>query len=86
MQDLGYIHCYGLGSLEETPRLDRYKKGMGYEMKPIKQRLYFRKGVRILFRPSILNISNFINKHIVKGRSYTLDKGCCLLRRYLEQQ
>jgi hypothetical protein len=78
--------CYGLGSLEETPDLDRYKKGMGYEMKPIKQRIYFRRGVRIFLRPFILYIGDFINKHIVKGRSYKLDKGCAILRRYLEQR
>lgn len=78
--------CYGLGSLEETPSLDRYKKGMGYIMHPIKQRLYFRRGVRLFLRPSLLYIGNLINKYIVKGRSYVLDKGCAILKRYLEQQ
>lgn len=78
--------CYGLGSLEETPSLDRYKKGMGYSMKPIKQRLYFRKGLRFFLRPSLLYLGDFVNKHIVKGRSYTLDKSCAMLKRYLEQQ
>lgn len=78
--------CYGLGSLEETPSLDRYKKGMGYLMHPIKQRLYFRRGVRLFLRPSLLYIGNLINKYIVKGRSYVLDKGCAILKRYLEQQ
>lgn len=78
--------CYGLGSLDETPSLDRYKKGMGYDMKPIKQRLYFRKGLRLFLRPSLLYLGNLVNKYIVKGRSYTLDKSCAMLKRYLEQQ
>ena len=78
--------CYGLGSLEETPSLDRYKKGMGYVMQPIKQRLYFRRGVRLFLRPSLLYLGNFINNYVVKGRSYTLDKSCAMLKRYLEQQ
>lgn len=78
--------CYGLGSLEDTPNLDRYKKGMGYEMQPIKQRLYFRRGVRLLLRPSFLIMGNLLNKHIVKGRSYKLDKSCAILKRYFEQQ
>lgn len=78
--------CYGLGSLEETPDLDRYKIGMGYVMQPIKQRLYFRKKIRAFLRPSLIYPGNFINKHIVKGRSYKLDKSCAMLKRYLEQQ
>ncbi len=78
--------CYGLGSLEETSSLDRYKKGMGYVMKPIKQRLYFRRGFRLFLRPWLLYLGDLVNKHIVKGKSYTLDKGCAILKRYLEQQ
>ncbi|MDF2948219.1 MAG: hypothetical protein K0R07_229 [Sedimentibacter sp.] len=78
--------CYGLGSLEETPGLDRYKKGMGYVMQPIKQRLHFRKEIRLFLRPWLLFLGNLINKHVVKGKSYTLDKCCAMLKRYLEQQ
>lgn len=78
--------CYGLGSLEDTPELDRYKTGMGYEMKPIKQRLFFRTELRFFLRPSLLYPGELINKHIIKGRSYKLDKGWAMLRRYLEQQ
>lgn len=78
--------CYGLGSLDETPGLDRYKIGMGYVMQPIKQRLYFRRRVRLFLRPPLLYLGNLINKYIVKGRSYALDKSCAMLKRYLEQQ
>lgn len=78
--------CYGLGSLEETPELDRYKIGMGYEMKPIKQRLYFKRGISLFLRPSVLYFGEFINKNMVKGRSYKLDKSCAMLKRYLEQR
>jgi hypothetical protein len=78
--------CYGLGSLEETHSLDHYKQGMGYIMQPIKQRLYFRKSVRLFLRPSLLYLGNMINNHIVKGKSYKLDKSCAMIKRYLEQQ
>lgn len=78
--------CYGLGSLEETTSLDRYKIGMGYVMHPIKQRLYFRKGIRLFLRPSLLFLGNLINNHIIKGRSYTLSKCCAMIKRYLKQQ
>jgi hypothetical protein len=78
--------CYGLGSLEDTPDLDRYKVGMGYNMQPIKQRLFFRKEIRLFLRPWLLYLGEIINKYIVKGRSYKLDKICGILRRYFEQQ
>lgn len=78
--------CYGLGSLEDTPGLEHYKIGMGYVMQPIKQRLYFRRGVRLFLRPSLLYLGQLINKHIIKGRSYKLDKSCAMLKHYLEQQ
>ena len=81
--------CYGLGSLEDTPDLDRYKVGMGYVMKPIKQRLYFRKGVRFWLKPAILSpilfMGELIDRHIIKGRSYLLDKCCAMGKRYMEQ-
>lgn len=77
---------YGLGSVEDTPELDRYKINMGYQLQPIKQRLYFRKDVRRLLRPSLLKMGELINRKFVKGRSYKLDKGCAMLKRYLEQQ
>lgn len=78
--------CYGLGSLEDTYSLDRYKMGMGYVMRPIKQRLYFRRGVRLFLRPSLIYLGELINKHIIKRRSYKLDKICAMLKRYLEQR
>ncbi len=78
--------CYGLGSLEETPDLDKYKIGMGYTMRPIKQCLYFRKWLEFFLRPSLLYLGELINKHIIKGRSYKLDKCCAMLKRYLEQK
>lgn len=78
--------CYGLGSLDDTASLDHYKMGMGYTMLPIKQRLYFRRGVRLFLRPSLLYLGELINKNIIKGRSYKLDKICAILKRYLEQK
>ncbi len=78
--------CNGLGSMDDTPDLDRYKVGLGYVMQPIKQRLYFRRGVRLFLRPSLLHLGELINKYIIKGRSYKLDKICGMLRRYLDQQ
>ncbi len=77
--------CYGLGSLEETPRLDHFKTEMGYVLEPIKQRLYFRKELRFFLRPSFYYIANFVNKNLVKGRSYKFDKICAIFKRYLEQ-
>lgn len=78
--------CYGLGSLEDTPGLEHYKIGMGYAMQPIKQRLYYRRGVRLFLRPSVLYLGELLNKHIIKGRSYKMDKICAMLKRYLQQQ
>ncbi len=78
--------CYGLGSLEDTPELNRYKMGMGYLMQPIKQQLFFRKGIRKFLNPSLLYLGELINAHIIKGRSYKLNKCCAMLKRYLEQQ
>lgn len=78
--------CYGLGSLEDTPGLERYKIGMGYVMQPIKQRLYFRRGVRLFLRPSLLYLGELFNRYIIRGRSYKIDKICAMLKRYLEQQ
>lgn len=78
--------CYGLGSLEDTSGLERYKVGMGYVMRSIKQRLYFRRELRLFLRPSLLYLGELINKHIIKGRSYKFDKICAMLKRYLEQQ
>lgn len=78
--------CYGLGSLEDTPSLDHYKTGMGFEMRPIKQRLYFRKGLRFFLRPSLLHLLEFINRYITRKKNYKIDKSCALLKRYLEQE
>jgi len=78
--------CYGLGSLEDTPGLDQYKSGMGFELRPIKQRIYFRKEIRFLLRPAVLHIAEFINRNITKKNNYRIDKGTALLKRYLEQK
>ena len=76
--------CYGLGSLEETPSLDRYKTGMGYELEPIKQRIYIRKDLRWLINSYTLSILNIIAK-LGFTKNYKLTKSIGIIKRYLSQ-
>ena len=76
--------CYGLGSLEETISLDRYKTGMGYELEPIKQRIYIRKDLRWLINPYTLGVLNIIAK-MGFSKNYRLTKSIGMIKRYLSQ-
>ena len=76
--------CYGLGSLEETPSLDRYKTGMGYELEPIKQRIYIRKNLRWLINTYSLGVLNIIYK-LGFTKNYKLTKSIGIMKRYLSQ-
>ena len=76
--------CYGLGSLEETPSLDRYKVGMGYELEPIKQRIYIRRNLRWLINPYTLGALKTIAKFGF-AKNYRLCKSIGIMNRYLSQ-
>lgn len=76
--------CYGLGSLEETPSLDRYKIGMGYELEPIKQRIYIRKNLRWLINPYTLGVLNIL-AGLGFDKNYKLTKSIGIMNRYLAQ-
>lgn len=76
--------CYGLGSLEETPSLDRYKIGMGYELEPIKQRIYIRKNLRWLINPYTLGVLNILAS-LGFAKNYKLTKSIGIVKRYLAQ-
>lgn len=76
--------CYGLGSLEETPSLDRYKVGMGYELEPIKQRIYIRQNLRWLINPFTLGALKTIGKFGF-AENYRICKSIGIMNRYLSQ-
>ncbi|MHC1717139.1 MAG: hypothetical protein AB9883_00570 [Acidaminococcaceae bacterium] len=76
--------CYGLGSLEETPSLDRYKVGMGYVLEPIKQRIYIRKSLLWLLNSFTLGVLNSIAK-LGFAENYKLTKSIGVIKRYLSQ-
>lgn len=76
--------CYGLGSMEETPSLDRYKISMGYELEPIKQGIYIRKDLRWLINPYTLGVLNIIAK-LGFSKNYRLTKSIGMIKRYISQ-
>jgi len=76
--------CYGLGSLEETPTLDRYKVGMGYVLEPIKQRIYIRRSLSWLCNSYTLATLEVIAKGGF-GQNYYLRKTIAMIKRYLSQ-
>lgn len=76
--------CYGLGSLEETPSLERYKVGMGYELEPIKQRIYIRRNLRWLINSYTLGTLNTIAKFGF-AKNYRVCKSIGIMNRYLSQ-
>lgn len=76
--------CYGLGSLEETPSLDRYKVGMGFTLEPIKQRIYMRRNVCWLLNRHTVSILEMISK-LGLTKNYYLSKSIGMINRYLSQ-
>ena len=79
----GYKVCYGLGSLEETGSLDRFKVNMGVTVQSIKNRLILsgraRLAARLAPRPALALVSRLFPK------SYTVRKGVALVRQYRSQ-
>lgn len=75
--------CYGVGSLEPVPELDRFKVRMGWTMQPIKQRLVFSTGVRCLFglarEPALKLLGRLMPK------SYAVRKATGMIRLYRKQ-
>jgi len=79
----GYKICHGLGSLEEVPELDRFKRGMGIKLVPIKQRLAFSGAIRAamaLAPEPVLKVASRLFP-----RSYTVRKTAAMFRLYHRQ-
>ena len=79
----GYKVCYGLGSLENTGSLDRFKVNMGVTVLAIKNRLILSGKARLAARltpgPALALVARLFPK------SYTVRKGVALLRQYRGQ-
>ena len=75
--------CYGLGSLESTPDLDHFKERMGWELKPIKQRLVFSKKMRCVFSVANEPCLKVVNRLFPK--SYMVRKSTAMIRLYRRQ-
>jgi hypothetical protein len=75
--------CYGLGSLESTPALDRFKQRMGWELKPIKQRLVFSRSLEYAFLPVREPCLKVLSR--LFPRSYTARKVSAMIRLYRKQ-
>lgn len=75
--------CYGLGSLEETHELDHFKQRMGWELKPVKQRLVFSSKFKM--------VANWTPQWALQGaklifpKSYTVRKASAMIQHYREQ-
>jgi len=84
LRDLpGLQICYGIGSLEKLPALDRFKLRMGWELRPIKQRIVFSKKMRCL-----LSLAQGPCLKVLGGvfpKSYTVRKGIAMIRLYRQQ-
>ncbi|RKY10262.1 MAG: hypothetical protein DRP66_00135 [Planctomycetota bacterium] len=75
--------CYGLGSLEETGKLDHFKKRMGWTVKPVKQRLVFSRSLSMISALTQGPIPALIGKMF--PQSYTVRKASAMLRLYRNQ-
>jgi hypothetical protein len=75
--------CYGLGSLEVTPYLDRFKERMGWTLKPIKQRLIFSKKFELAFSFAQEPSLKLLNMAFPKN--YTVRKLTNMIRLYRQQ-
>jgi len=75
--------CYGLGSLEQTLHLDHFKLRMGWELKPIKQRIVFSKAMRCLFSVAQEPALRVLDK--LFPRNYTYRKASAMIRLYRRQ-
>ncbi len=75
--------CYGLGSLESTPSLDRFKQRMGWTFRPIKQRIVFSKAVRCGLALAQEPFLKVMDKAFPK--SYTVRKASAMIRLYRQQ-
>ena len=75
--------CYGLGSLEDTTYLDHFKTRMGWELKPIKQRLVFSKKLKLV----VSMAPKFMLKtaKTLFPKSYTVRKSSAMIRLYNKQ-
>lgn len=84
LRDLGgYQICYGIGSLEEVSELDRFKIRMGWELKPIKQRIVLSKKMRCIFWPVREPCLKVLSK--IFPKSYTVRKTSAIIRLYRQQ-
>ncbi|MHC4635974.1 MAG: hypothetical protein ACYTBV_00560 [Planctomycetota bacterium] len=70
--------CYGLGSLEETAYLDHFKNRMGWQIKPIKQRLVFSNFLKCLFLVAQEPCLKILNKAFPKN--YNIRKTSAMIR------
>jgi hypothetical protein len=75
--------CYGLGSLEDTEYLDHFKERMGWDVKPIKQRLVFSRFVRNAFVFAQEPCLKLLN--LLFPRSYRIRKTSAMIRLYRQQ-
>jgi hypothetical protein len=75
--------CYGIGSLEHLPELDRFKVRMGWELKPIKQRIVLSKTMRRVFSLAKEPLLKVLDK--VSPRNYTYRKAAGMIRLYRSQ-
>jgi hypothetical protein len=75
--------CYGLGSLEHLPELDRFKIRMGWTLQPIKQRLIFSPRVRCAVAPAREPCLRLASR--LFPRSYAARKAVGMIRLYRRQ-
>ena len=75
--------CYGLGSLESVPKLDRFKVNIGVTMMPIKQRIVFSAHLRYALA--------FLREPVLKTlgllfpKNYSVRKASAMIRLYRQQ-
>lgn len=75
--------CYGLGSLESTPTLDRFKQRMGWTLKPMKQRLIFSKKMRYALLPAQEPCLKMLDR--IFPQNYKVRKLTAMIHRYRQQ-
>ena len=75
--------CYGIGSLEDLPQLDRFKVRMRWELKPIKQRIVFSKKIRCIFSLAQEPCLKVLGR--IFPKSYTVRKTSAMIRLYRQQ-
>ena len=83
LQERNMNICYGIGSLENIPELDRFKIRMDWQLKPIKQRLIFSKKIQFAFSFAQEPCLNLLNKAFPKN--YTIRKTSSMIRLYRQQ-